>query len=434
MKTMKKLSIVALVCVMCVLLGVMVSAETAVEYTVTPSASELCVSSSDQKVTLTVEIDSASTVGLVGMTVTFQDGCDWSIDSITNSTLGFKEDNYNLSTGEIVWITDKDYAVDYENVTLLASIVVNIPANTPAGDYVISVNDIEVGNDGGYTMLNAKSTTASTTITIGHDWEDATYSWSEDGKTCTAERVCARDESHKETENVNATGAVKTPATCTVKGWTTYTANFEAEWAVDGQTKTIQDVATNAANHESAEIEYVDNAGDTHTVKHVCCGATEVPVEHTYNQENDTKCVCGAVKPVTNVSVTYKGAALANAYTVEGQVVTVTFASACKIGYWDATNNKYVAIAAVANPDGSYSFTIPAGITEVLLVVKGDANTDGSITMADATRTRAAYNSKITLNAEQQFAANVNTDDTVTIADATRIRAAFNNKVVLTWG
>ena len=99
MKTMKKLSIVALVCVMCVLLGIMVSAETAVEYMVTPSASELCVSSSEQEVTLTVAIDSASTVGSVDMTVTLPD--EWSITSITNSTLGFSEDNYTLSTGEI---------------------------------------------------------------------------------------------------------------------------------------------------------------------------------------------------------------------------------------------------------------------------------------------------------------------------------------------
>lgn len=296
MKTMKKLSIVALVCVMCVLLGIMVSAETAVEYMVTPSASELCVSSSEQEVTLTVAIDSASTVGSVDMTVTLPD--EWSITSITNSTLGFEEDHYTLSTGRILWFTDKDEAADYENVTLLATVVVKIPANAPAGDYVISVNDIEVSNNGGYTILNAKSTTAGTTITIGHDWEDVTYSWSEDGKTCTAERVCARDDAHKEAAEAVVTGEVTTPATCKTMGSTTYTANFEKEWAVDGQTKTVQDVATNAANHASTAIEYVDNTGDTHTVKHVCCGATETPVEHTYDQEEGTKCVCGAVKPV----------------------------------------------------------------------------------------------------------------------------------------
>ena len=296
MKTMKKLSIVALVCVMCVLLGIMVSAETAVEYMVTPSASELCVSSSEQEVTLTVAIDTASTVGSVYMTVTLPD--EWSITSITNSTLGFVEDHYTLSTGRILWFTDKDEAADYENVTLLATVVVKIPANAPAGDYVISVNDIEVSNNGGYAILNAKSTTAGTTITIGHDWKDVTYSWSEDGKTCTAERVCARDDAHKETAEAVVTGEVTTPATCKTMGSTTYTANFDKEWAVDGQTKTAQDVATNAANHASTAIEYVDNTGDAHTVKHVCCGATETPVEHTYDQEDGTKCICGAAKPV----------------------------------------------------------------------------------------------------------------------------------------
>ena len=74
-----------------------------------------------------------------------------------------------------------------------------------------------------------------------HDWS-VTYQWSEDGKTCTAIHVCGNDEAHNETEIAAASGMVKTPATCVEMGWTTYTANFNAEWAVDGQTRDVQDL------------------------------------------------------------------------------------------------------------------------------------------------------------------------------------------------
>ena len=95
------------------------------------------------------------------------------------------------------------------------------------------------------------SRTNMATDALGHDWADPTYTWSDDGKSCTAEHVCGRDGSHKETETATAIGTIKTPASCTVDGWTTYTANFEAEWAEDGQTKDVQDIT--ATGHSFGE-------------------------------------------------------------------------------------------------------------------------------------------------------------------------------------
>ncbi len=173
---------------------------------------------------------------------------------------------------------------------------------------------------------------------LGHEWDATTYTWSEDGKSCTAKHVCARDAAHEETETVATTGKITTPATCTEMGTTTYTANFEAEWAVDGQTKEVQDIPANkhsftnargnlktagtctaeavyavkcdncsaesdeltvkgekdTSNH-TGEIAYTDNNDGTHKVTCKTCGETLNPAEaHDYNYDSaNHKCICG---------------------------------------------------------------------------------------------------------------------------------------------
>lgn len=73
---------------------------------------------------------------------------------------------------------------------------------------------------------------------LGHDWGEATYEWTktDDGYTCTATRVCARDASHTETETVAAAVVVTKEATDTEKGEVKYTATFKNE-AFAEQTK-----------------------------------------------------------------------------------------------------------------------------------------------------------------------------------------------------
>ena len=76
---------------------------------------------------------------------------------------------------------------------------------------------------------------------INHDWNDAVYTWDDDGSTCTATRTCKNDSAHTETSKATVTGAQTKAPTCTEKGETTYTATFEADWAVT-QTKVIVDI------------------------------------------------------------------------------------------------------------------------------------------------------------------------------------------------
>ena len=72
-------------------------------------------------------------------------------------------------------------------------------------------------------------------VTIG--WI-AVYTWSDDGSTCTATRTCKHDSTHTETSKATVTAAQTKAPTCTQMGETTYTAAFEADWAMT-QTKVM---------------------------------------------------------------------------------------------------------------------------------------------------------------------------------------------------
>ena len=76
----------------------------------------------------------------------------------------------------------------------------------------------------------------------GHNYGEPTYTWSEDGKACTATAVCANDAKHVLTEEATVTSEVTTPSTCKDMGKTTYTAAFTNK-NFTTQTKEVTDVA-----------------------------------------------------------------------------------------------------------------------------------------------------------------------------------------------
>lgn len=118
--------------------------------------------------------------------------------------------------------------------------------------------------------------------------------------------------------------------------------------------------------------------------------------------------------------ITVTGTPSAVEFEVEGSTVTVDYDKACKVGYLDG--DTYVMITATPNGDGTYSFEAPEGVTEVLAVVKGDANNDADVNMADKLlvarsllpTTHAAY---LELTAEQSFCLNLDNNDAVNMAD-----------------
>lgn len=60
---------------------------------------------------------------------------------------------------------------------------------------------------------------------LGHDWGEPSYTWSADKATCTATRVCKRDDEHVETETVDST-VTKNGLPCTSAYTAVYTAVF----------------------------------------------------------------------------------------------------------------------------------------------------------------------------------------------------------------
>lgn len=134
---------------------------------------------------------------------------------------------------------------------------------------------------------------------------------------------------------------------------------------------------------------------------------------------------------VTGVTVTAYPESLASAYSVNGQTVTVTYDKPCKVGYL-GSDGKYVAISAVAS-GSSYAFTAPDGVTEVILVIKGDVNGDGEIKNSDALKLNATLLNKTTMTSVQTFAADVNADNAIKNSDSLKLNAVLLNKSTFAW-
>ena len=114
--------------------------------------------------------------------------------------------------------------------------------------------------------------TVSVGEALGHSFADAEYTWQYDATNkvwiCTAKRACSTDNSHIETATATVTSAEKQAATCTAKGWTTYTASFEVDWTSE-QIKDVEDIA--ALGHAYGETTYEWSNGNMNcTAKRVC--------------------------------------------------------------------------------------------------------------------------------------------------------------------
>ena len=125
--------------------------------------------------------------------------------------------------------------------TNLDSVLINGAVATAdnTGNYVLTAENKE------YTITvtdkAGNSTLCTVTVNNGHDWNDTTYAWSDDGTSCTATRTCKNDPSHTETATGTITSKQTKAPTCTEKGETTYTATFEADWAMT-QTRVLADI------------------------------------------------------------------------------------------------------------------------------------------------------------------------------------------------
>lgn len=105
-------------------------------------------------------------------------------------------------------------------------------------------------DDEGNTEITLDQTVIPAT---GHSYKEPVWNWSEDGKNCTVTFICANDDSHRETPRVTVSSKVKTPATCTEKGVTEYTATAEFHGKTFTDTKAVADIDLTAHNYKDGK-------------------------------------------------------------------------------------------------------------------------------------------------------------------------------------
>lgn len=115
-----------------------------------------------------------------------------------------------------------------------------------------------------------------------HNYGEPVYTW--DGTSCTAERVCRSDASHKETETVTAAVVVTQSRTCTLDELSTYTAVFTNK-AFATQTKENVKTADKLGHNFR-----IQSDGETqHFSKCSRCGATGQKENHTGGTATSTE-------------------------------------------------------------------------------------------------------------------------------------------------
>ena len=127
-----------------------------------------------------------------------------------------------------------------------------VPTCTEVGGYDTVVYCVVCGTELSRDHTEIKAT--------GHDWNEPTYTWSDDNAAVTATRVCRNDKSHVETETVSTTVEI-VEAGCTSSGNKTYTASFK-NLAFEMQTKTV---AIDPAGHHASEAVRENEAAPTCT-------------------------------------------------------------------------------------------------------------------------------------------------------------------------
>ena len=203
------------------------------------------------------------------------------------------------------------------------------------------------------------SNAATLTVHV-HAWGEPVWSWSEDGKTATATFTCKNDGSHQATEDAAVTSAVKTPATCTEAGVTTYTATVEFGGETYTSTKDVADVPATGHEFEGG----------------LCpvCGARDTFFSPALVSGDGSKWTKGSSKGLTFVS----SAAFADLVEVR-------------------LDGRVLSASEYAVREGSTVVTLPAKLLEdlksgdhELLIVSGSGTVRASLTVAEAAKVEGA--------------------------------------------
>ena len=133
-------------------------------------------------------------------------------------------------------------AVTWYVTDMSAPVFYSIPIDNPAALEVVETRHAYEAEktkptctEQGYTTYTCRicgdSYVGNYVPALGHDWGKTTYEWSEYNSSCTAKRVCMRDETHVETAEAEVTKEQTRAPAMGERGEMTFTADFEAGWA-----------------------------------------------------------------------------------------------------------------------------------------------------------------------------------------------------------
>ena len=172
-----------------------------------------------------------------------------------------------------------------------------------------------------YTCSVCNRTKKETLAALKHNYGEPTYAWN--GTSCTAERVCSRDGSHKETETVTAAVTVTQSQSCLLDELSTYTASFENA-AFARQTKTNVKTADKLGHKWKTNEWSHDATHHWNECQNENCPVTDNSQKNDYKEHNGGTATCIA-KAVCDVCGTAYGETDASNHTgTETWVTTAT--------------------------------------------------------------------------------------------------------------
>lgn len=127
-----------------------------------------------------------------------------------------------------------------------------------------------------YTCTACNDKKTETLSALEHSYGEPTYAWK--GTNCTAERICSRDSSHKETETVTAAVETTRAATCTLDELSTYTVAFTNQAFAEQKLTNVK--TGNKLGHDFAGESYQHNETQ-HWKKCSRCDAIDAETAHT---------------------------------------------------------------------------------------------------------------------------------------------------------
>lgn len=118
-------------------------------------------------------------------------------------------------------------------------------------------------------------------------------------------------------------------------------------------------------------------------------------------------------------------------HTAIGNVITVDHNTACKVGFLKGSS--FVTLKATGNSDGTYSFTVPSGVKQVILAAKGDIVGDGQINMGSVSTLYAHIKRTHLITGDRLFVADISGDSRVNMGDVSMLYAHVKKTKPLNW-